>query len=377
MLMEKDKKISSLEWEVKDAKATITALTSDKNKLIMEMENMELRLEQLEEENSMQQNLSVMTHSESIENSSEEEQMSCSDKRSNQPDSCVSNEDDSEDGCGFGQLKRAANFSNINTLDESAEFRMDPDQMSIFSGDGADQSSHNGTDYYVDQNFCDDGEFESMASNTRKNQNISPLMEQKDMSIFNDKNVNESSRKVKDNQEENLDRSYLEDEVFETEPSQSKSEQKLFASKWQSFESNLVNNNNNNITIEKDGETKIHIKVINSPPDPWTSPTDSQQHTAHSNNSETDGINSLTCLDSAEESEISQHERINSFEDSFIEDEKCFDKHFSDQVGSGKVVLHNMRKNDSWDFEPDSIIDVSTGTHFDMFSYYLLHIHFA
>lgn len=120
--MEKSKTSSSFEHQLTNAEATITVLTSDRNRMAVEVDELALRLEEMEYGSNFQTNELDRNQVETASfNSYEDEAMSYSDKNSGVLSrTSYQSEEDSD---GFVSLKRVANFSNINTLDESAVFR--------------------------------------------------------------------------------------------------------------------------------------------------------------------------------------------------------------------------------------------------------------
>ena len=125
-LMEKDGMISSMEWKIKDAEATITVLNADRNRLAVEVDEMALRLEELEYAENLRRHASTKQQVETMSRDSYEDEMNGSSDtvtRINSQESFFETDDDETES--YGSLKRAANFSNINTLDESADFQME------------------------------------------------------------------------------------------------------------------------------------------------------------------------------------------------------------------------------------------------------------
>eukprot|EP00112_Aurelia_sp_Birch-Aquarium-sp1_P007591 Seg1828.6 transcript_id=Seg1828.6/GoldUCD/mRNA.D3Y31 product="hypothetical protein" protein_id=Seg1828.6/GoldUCD/D3Y31 len=123
--MEKDGVISSMEWKIKDSEATITVLNADRNRLAVEVDEMALRLEEFEYAEDLRRHASAKQQTETISRDSyEDEMMGSSDTvtRLNSQDSYQESDDDETEN--YGSLKRAANFSNINALDESADFQI-------------------------------------------------------------------------------------------------------------------------------------------------------------------------------------------------------------------------------------------------------------
>lgn len=118
-IIEKQKKISSLEHQLKNSDATIVVLTSDRNRMAVEVDELALRLEEIEYGGNFHKDKSDRCHAETASfNSYEDEAMSCIDKQSS-ANSRTSYQSE-EDSDGFAPLKRSSNFSNINALDESA-----------------------------------------------------------------------------------------------------------------------------------------------------------------------------------------------------------------------------------------------------------------
>ena len=116
--------LSSLQHQLKDSEATIVVLTSDRNRMAVEVDELALRLEELEYNNTSRKVDSASCRTETASfNSYDDETMSFGDRHS-RIHSTTS--DGSEEGSeGFVPLKRAANFSNINSLDESADFKVE------------------------------------------------------------------------------------------------------------------------------------------------------------------------------------------------------------------------------------------------------------
>ena len=124
--MEKDGLISSMEWKIKDAEATITVLSADRNRLAVEVDEMALRLEELEYAENLHRHTSTKQQVEKMSRDSSEDEMDSSSDtvtRINSQDSFLDSDDDKTES--YGSLKRAANFSNINNLDESADFQLE------------------------------------------------------------------------------------------------------------------------------------------------------------------------------------------------------------------------------------------------------------
>eukprot|EP00794_Sanderia_malayensis_P012131 gene12131-13384_t len=122
-LMEKDQIITSLQWKVKNSEATISVLNADRTRLLAEIDAMTLRIEEHEcADNFRRHNYDSGNHG-SASLCSIDEATNFGNKPS-QVSSCNSYVASDDDGSsGVGTLKRAANFSDINILDESADFQ--------------------------------------------------------------------------------------------------------------------------------------------------------------------------------------------------------------------------------------------------------------
>ena len=121
--MEKNKTISSLQHRLKDSEATIAVLTSDRNRMAVEVDELASRLDEFEYGNTFRKVDSASCRTETNRfNSCNDETVHVSSMNSS-AHSRTSHDNDRSGG--FVPLKRAANFNNINSLDESADFKLE------------------------------------------------------------------------------------------------------------------------------------------------------------------------------------------------------------------------------------------------------------
>jgi len=141
-LMERDSKIKTLEWHLKDAEANVTSLTAERSKLALETDELAMKLEEYEYATQFgQMRTSHHQHMSKRSSSSTDYDGSLRNLYSSIqsiPESELENEDEDAVVDNLPGLVRAANFSNICALDESLDFKMEIDKLSCASGSTSD-----------------------------------------------------------------------------------------------------------------------------------------------------------------------------------------------------------------------------------------------
>ena len=115
--MERDRTISSLRHQLKDSQATIAVLTSERSRMAVEVDELALRLEEMEYGNDFSKTDAPRSHG-----SKDETVNSSAIHRTVPRSASIETEQEPTD---FISLKRAANFNNINSLDEATDFKQE------------------------------------------------------------------------------------------------------------------------------------------------------------------------------------------------------------------------------------------------------------
>ena len=386
--MERDKTISSLRHQLKDSQATIVVLTSERNRMAMEVDELALRLEKIEYGNDYSKTDAPRCHS------SKEEAVNYSTKQRTVPrGTSIEIEEEPTDVIS---LKRAANFSNINSLNESTDFRQER-----LPSTSLKELVDNGMDREDSAPISERNEF--------------PLaIRQKTVSCGDscDRTIKEfrAVKMHKDTSWEKFDRSdssaaicNLDKSAQETvtpvddttkigafiEPDKSSPFTKL-------VESTPVTRNDRSIDDDEQKQTNLNFNGIDNP---WISPGHSPIAERKSQNLprklfwESSEIRS-TCpfyipdttddggvvdnglegdsglrdnLPLHDDRELSKvlNDNFDAISPSSVPSNFSFDEKMTsfdeDSKKSSRVVIRKSFKENLWDFEPDSIVDVSTG----------------
>ncbi len=261
--MEKDKTIASLEFQLKSSTATITVLNADRTRLASEVDSMALRLEEIEYSNNLQSRGFGLNHQESASLYSYDDEAIGFSEKPSQVHSRNSYVDSDEGSSGFGTLKRAANFSNINQLEQSADFQIESatmlsDPFSSINTTTSIVASPDAGCKDVNQNVVCDDNGDGLQSGKKVTESESPQDE-----ISETKTENESCRNVdttNENQNSQIDESNNEND--------SKISTIALKNTWEDFDSkNLIDAR----YIEKSDVVNDELSNGN----PWVSPTPS------------------------------------------------------------------------------------------------------
>ena len=411
--MDKSKTISSLEWKVKDCEATIVVLTSDRNRLALEIDDMALRIEEFEYAENFRKKDCERSQSETASfNSYEEDAMSFSDKPSGLHSRTSFHSEEGPDN--FVPLKRAANFSNINTLDELANFQVKKEDIKEDIGESLSKTPSVSTSKEENNNIVesfsegcsketgnvDNGEVESNSNcssgemPTVPDGNLSVRLKDASWEKFDrsDSSVNFSKRREVELEKNRMRTEMEKSSIFEMQNSP-------FTELLEST------------PVTKSGQTNGGVKEVKphgtieelGAGDPWASPSvspviekknkslsrnlfwekntdctiypfylpdESDEEEAQETSNAVDHLGLARELSAGKDEEI--FSKLEPFKDkidlvsptslpsSFSFDEKMmsFDE---DDMKPAKVFVKKASKENLWDFEPDSIVDVSTG----------------
>ena len=410
--MEKNKTVSALEHQLKDAEATIVVLSSDRNRMAVEVDELALRLEEIEYGRNFHKVESAKCRTDTASfNSYEDEAMSYSDKHSGiYSRTSYPSEEEAE---GFLPLKRAANFSNINALDESADFKLEQQGVSredIVVPDAPETSST----IFVGAERNDEVVKKSDPLPTCKTNDCSGMtLEKNDIRKFTSEKSetnNNFSVRHKDTSWEKFDRSDSSAKVSS-----------LAKNETGNLSPILLDSNSESDIFEKTNECSPFAQLVESTPmsksdaideeaksrptagvsddDPWVSPADSpimetKNKTYSRNlfweknmdctiypfyipdsNDEDDGVENDLEDKIALNVELPT-KNLSDFNEAFTDEADVTsptslpsDFSFDDKMASfnkeilkpSNIVVKKASKENLWDFEPDSIVDVSTG----------------